>query len=143
MKPKNVTPAALTALLAASYMVSYITRINFGAIVSEMESATGISKSLLSMSLTGQFITYGLGQVISGVLGDRFSPKKLVSAGLVLTVLMNLAIPFCTSPFAMLVSWCINGFAQSLMWPPMVKMMTLSMSAETYKSTVHLKGMCI
>ncbi len=130
------TPAALTALLAFAYMVSYITRINFGAVISEMVSATGISKSLLSMSLTGSFITYGLGQVISGVLGDRFSPKKLVSAGLVLTVSMNLAVPFSASPYLMLFFWCINGFAQSLMWPPMVKMMTACMTPEEYKKNV-------
>jgi sugar phosphate permease len=70
-------------------MVSYITRINYGAIIVEMESATGISKSMLSMALTGSFITYGTGQVISGIIGDRVSPKRLVSLGFLITVLMN------------------------------------------------------
>ena len=122
----------LGLLLGAVYMVSYITRINFGAIISEMERATGISKSLLSMSLTGSFITYGIGQVISGMLGDKFSPKKLMSAGFVLTMFMNLAIPF----YWMLAAWCVNGFAQSLMWPPMVRIMTVLLSPADYQKTV-------
>ena len=46
------------------------------------------------MALTGSFITYGTGQIISGVLGDRISPKKLVSRGLLVTVLMNVLLPF-------------------------------------------------
>ena len=37
--------AAVTLLFAVTYMISYITRINYGAIISEMGSATGFSKS--------------------------------------------------------------------------------------------------
>ena len=126
----------LGILLSVVYMVSYITRINFGAIISEIERDTGIARSLLSMSVTGSFITYGAGQVVSGMLGDRFSPKKLICFGLGLTILMNTTIPFCTSPYAMLAAWCVNGFAQSLMWPPMVKIMAGLMSDQDYQKTV-------
>ena len=55
----------ITYLFMITYMVSYITRINFGAIVSEMVNDTGISKSMLSLSLMGSFVTYGVGQIIS------------------------------------------------------------------------------
>ena len=47
-------------LFMLTYMISYITRINYGAVISEMERATAFSKSLLSMAVTGSFITYGL-----------------------------------------------------------------------------------
>ena len=72
------------------------------------------------MALTGSFITYGAGQLVSGVLGDYISPKKLIFLGLSLTVLMNLCIPFCRNPYQMLVVWCFNGFAQSFLWPPLI-----------------------
>ena len=98
----------LTLLFMFTYMVSYITRTNYGAIISEMVQATSFTKSMLSMSLTGSFITYGLGQVISGVLGDKFSPKKLVSIGFVITVCMNLLIPLCTNPYQMLAQRGLN-----------------------------------
>lgn len=120
-------------LFTLTYMVSYITRINYGAIVSEMENSTGFSRSLLSMALTGSFITYGTGQIISGFLGDRFSPKKLVSLGFVVTIMMNIIIPLCKNPYQMLVVWCVNGFAQSFMWPPLVKLMTVNFTVEEYK----------
>ena len=85
------------------------------------------------MAVTGTFITYGIGQLVSGVLGDMLSPKKLVLCGLVGTVLMNIAIPFCTSPYQMLIVWSVNGFAQSFMWPPIVKLMTAIYSEEEYE----------
>ena len=131
-KEKNrVTRIAL--IFAAVYMVSYLTRINFGAIVSEMEQATSIPKNLLSLSLTGSFVTYGIGQVFSGITVDRFSPKRLISVGLLVTAVMNLLIPFCNSPYTMLGVWCVNGFAQSMMWPPIVKMMSQMFSQQEYQ----------
>lgn len=125
----------LAFLFALTYMVSYITRINYGAIIVEMESATGFSKSMLSLAVTGSFITYGVGQIISGIIGDKISPKRLVSYGLCLTVLMNVFIPLCNNPYLMCAVWCINGFAQSFMWPPLVRLMTTLLTAEDYKST--------
>lgn len=122
----------LAILFAITYMISYITRINYGAVISEMVIETGISKSLLSLSLTGSFITYGAGQIISGICGDKFSPKKLVSCGLLVTVFMNILIPLCSSPYQMLIVWCINGFAQAFLWPPLVQLMTTLLTEADY-----------
>lgn len=127
---------AIVFLFAATYMVSYITRINYGAVIAEMQTATGFSKSLLSMSLTGSFITYGAGQIISGAFGDKASPKKLVLWGLVATAVMNLLIPLCADPYQMLAVWSLNGFAQSFMWPPIVKILTAILSDEEYKKAI-------
>lgn len=133
-KPENKKEVqAITLLFALTYMVSYITRTNYGAIIAEMVNATGYSKSLLSMALTGSFITYGAGQIISGICGDRFSPKRLISCGLCVTVLTNLLIPFCRTPYQMLIAWCVNGFAQSFLWPPLVRLMTSRLSEQDYK----------
>ena len=125
----------LTLLFSLTYMISYITRINYGAIISEMEKSMEISRSLLSMAITGSFVTYGAGQIISGICGDRFSPKKLVSCGLAVTIIMNLLIPICRNAYQMLIIWCINGFAQAFMWPPLVRLMTSLLSSEDYKRT--------
>lgn len=123
----------LAFLFTVTYIVSYITRINLGAIISEIEATTQISRSLLSTAVTGSFISYGVGQIISGICGDLFSPKKLVQTGLIISVIMNLLIPLCASPYLMLIVWCINGFAQAFMWPPIVRLMVAVFSKEHYK----------
>lgn len=129
----------LILLFACTYMVSYLTRINYGTIISAMVTQTGLPKDSLSMALTGSFITYGTGQIVSGLLGDKFSPKRLVSLGLMITVLMNILLPFCGNPWLMCAVWCVNGFAQSFMWPPMVRMMSSLLSPENYqKATVRV-----
>ena len=133
---KNLQTTALIWLFAITYMVSYMTRINFGAVVSEMVQDLGWSRSLLAAALTGSFITYGTGQVVSGICGDRFSPKKLVACGLAVTVCMNLLIPLCQSPVSMVAVWSVNGFAQAFLWPPMVRLMTALFSGEDYDRAV-------
>ncbi len=131
-KPKNKA-TAISLVLALLYTVSYVTRINFGAIVSEMEPSTGFSRQLLSLSLTGSFITYGIGQIISGIAVDRISPKKLISLGLAVTAGMNALLPLCQSPYAMLAVWCINGFSQSFMFPPIIKILSEITDGDDYK----------
>lgn len=129
--PKQVKN--LIMLFACTYMVSYITRINYGAVITEIESATGFSKSMLSMATTGSFITYGIGQLFSGFLGDRISPKKMITFGLIVTVLMNLLLSVCRTPYEMTSVCCVNGFAQSFMWPPLVRLMTALLNDDDYK----------
>ena len=118
------------------YFISYVTRINYGAVLSEMVLRTGLSSSELSVALTGSFITYGVGQLVSGFLGDHIHPKKLLSIGLLTTSIINLLIPLCRSSGMMAVLWCINGFAQSFMWPPLVKTMLMLLSMEDYNAKV-------
>ncbi len=136
MNGRQISARYVTWLFALTYMVSYVTRINYGAVISEMVLATGYSRSLLAAALTGSFVTYGLGQIVSGVCGDRFSPKKLVLCGLAVTSLMNALIPLCRDPYGMLAVWSVNGFAQAFLWPPLVRLMTALMTSGEYARAV-------
>ena len=135
-RERNGRVEALIWLFAVTYMVSYMTRINFGAVISEMVTDLRWPRSLAAAALTGSFITYGAGQVVSGICGDRVSPKKLVLYGLGATVLMNLLIPLCWNPVMMAVVWSVNGFAQAFLWPPLVRLMTTLFAGRDYDRAV-------
>ena len=114
-------------------MISYVTRINYAAIISEIVSAEGIQKSVASAALTASAVTYGCGQLVSGFLGDRTDPKRLILAGLITTTLTNICLPFCRAGWQTSVIWGINGIAQAFMWPPLVKIMTTLFTEDDYK----------
>lgn len=122
----------LVFLCAVIYFVSYVTRINYSAVLVEIMKSEGYTKTAASVPLTGLFIVYGIGQLISGVLGDRFSPEKIIFTGLIITAAMNTLVPFASSTLIMTVIWSINGFAQALMWPPLVKILTKHLSRDDY-----------
>ena len=119
-------------LFTMTYLVSYMTRINFGAVITAIVEQTGMTKTMLSAAVTGSAITYGLGQIMSGFIGDRISPKRLVFVGLLTTVTMNLMIPLCQNNVQMTAVWCVNGLAQACMWPPLVKLMVGLFSQTDY-----------
>lgn len=139
MKPiKTKTGDSLTlisVLFCLLYFTSYMTRKSFGAV------KLGIPDSLLTDQQIGYigsalFFTYGAGQIISGLLGDRTDPRKLIFCGLGVTTLCNAAFPFITSVPALIVLWGVNGFAQALFWPPIVKLMTIYLSGNSYTKAV-------
>lgn len=130
---RKISNNAVSYLFAVTYLISYVTRINYGAILVEMVQATSFSKTALSVALTGSFITYGAGQIISGFIGDKIQPKRLVFAGLLVSSFINASIPFCANPLQMSIFWSINGFAQAFMWPPMVRLMVNIFSGDDYR----------
>ena len=134
MKADKKQARLIVFLCAAIYMISYVTRNSYNAIISEMVTSTGLAKSALSVALTGAFITYGIGQLVSGYLGDKIQPKKLIAIGLATTSVMNLLIPLCQNPLQMTIVWCLNGFSQSFMWPPIVKILFTSLTQEDYSN---------
>ena len=71
------TIVSLFVLFALTYMVSYITRINYGAVISEMESATGLSRSLLSMGTASQMrLIMAPGMLTAWFCSARLSVRK-------------------------------------------------------------------
>lgn len=136
----------LTALGCLVYFSSYITRINFAAVLVEFLQAESIMKSSASWITTTLFITYGAGQLISGYLGDRLNPRLLIFAGLLVAVSANLLLPLASPNIGLMtVVWGINGLAQAFMWPPLVKILTAATSMEDYAKiapTIGSSGAC-
>lgn len=126
----------LMVLCAAAYFTSYLTRVNFAAVIAAIIQADDIDKTLAGAVTTLGFITYGVGQLVSGWLGDRINPKKLMFGGFLLTAAMNMLIPACSNGKWMCIVWAVNGFAQSFMWPPMVKIMKNAMDDDGYNKGI-------
>lgn len=122
----------LSFLCPLIYFASYLTRKNYSVVLSEIIISEGISNADASLAVTLSLISYGAGQIISGILGDKFKPQNIILCGLTLTTLMNLAMPLCSDFYLRGVIWLINGFAQSMLWPPLVRIMAATMDAKTY-----------
>ena len=125
---KKIASSGLTVLFIAAcwmaYSFSYIGRLNFSASMADMTSSGVLLKSQAGAVTTGFFICYGCGQFLSGMLGDRINPRYLVFAGLVCSSLINFGIAVGPPLWFMIVLWSLNGFAQSLLWAPICKIVS-------------------
>ena len=132
-KDRKKTSAALfIALCTLVYFTSYITRKVYASTMIEIIRDLAFSKEGAGVVNTALFITYGAGQIVSGVLGDHIAPHKLIFIGIVTSSVCNLLMPFCPAVGAMTALWAVNGFCQALFWPPLVRMMAEHLTGDDY-----------
>ena len=130
---RSINGKALAWLLTLVYFTSYMTRKNFATVLQEAISDTNIPKETLSIVLVAMTVTYGVGQIINGRLGDKFKPTNMIFCGLLIATAVNIIFPFISSSvISMAIFWGINGFAQSMMWPPIVKILVTNCDDKMY-----------
>lgn len=133
---KRLNTKTLAALGFLVYFASYVTRYNYKTIIAEIVSAEGILDSAASLPVTFSFLSYGIGQLISGYIGDRVSPQKLIMAGLLSSSVINLLMTSGMGIGVMCILWTLNGLAQSFIWPPLIKILSGSMTREDYNKAI-------
>ncbi len=133
IKNKNSTTVRILSIVCPLiYFASYMTRKNYSIVMADIIISEGISNADASLAATLSLISYGAGQIISGILGDKFKPQNIITCGLALTTVMNLLMPLSGDFTLRSIIWFINGFAQSMLWPPLVRIMAATMDHGTY-----------
>ena len=137
MNTRTISGKPLAWLLTLIYFTSYVTRKNFAAIIQQVITDTGFAKDTLSVILVCMTVSYGVGQIVNGRLGDKFRPTNLIFIGLIMATSVNILFPFFASSIpAMAILWLINGYAHSMMWPPIVKILVANCNDEEYGYSV-------
>ena len=130
-------------LLCVVYFASYITRKSYNASILTIIQNTSLTKAQTGLAVTGSFITYGLGQVINGFIGDFVRPRTMITLGLAGASICNILIPYSLSPIPLCILWCFNGFFQSMMWPSISRCMSEQFSMDFYKKgTTYVSVAC-
>lgn len=118
---KSLSKRQFFILSYFAYACTYIARLNL-TIASPVMQEQGILTSSQVGAMGGAFfLCYSVGQLLNGFLGDLFPPKRMVTTGLLLTALGNILIGFLPPAGVVLILWGINGFAQSMLWGPLLR----------------------
>lgn len=126
----------LSMLCVIVYFTSYITRNNFATVVLEIVNAEGFLKSEISIVVIGSISSYAMGQLVIGFLSQKIEPKWLIFSGILFTSILNLVIPLCNTITSMALVWFVNGFAQSMLWAPMIKILTEYLENKAFRDTI-------
>lgn len=106
-----------------AYAASYVGRINYSAALPDILTEGLFTKSQAGIIGSAFFIVYGFFQIINGFLGDKISPFKMIMLGLFLSAGTNILMTFCTTNVTMAIVWGFNGFALSLLWAAILKIL--------------------
>ncbi len=123
----------LCLLCCLAYFMSYMTRLNYAACMVELQGVLGASKSIAGLPVTACFLSYGFGQIICGILGDKFKPQRMIFTGIIGACSCNLLVACCPRMEIIIPVWCANGFFQAMLWPPMVRIMAECLSLKWYQ----------
>lgn len=111
----------LFLLCWSAYFTSYIGRLNYSSAMAAMIQEEILTKSQAGFISMVYFFAYGIGQLCNGLLGDRMHPGKMIFTGLATAALMNLLMGFTGQFVLMSLIWGINGYAQAMIWPPIIR----------------------
>ncbi|MBQ5910683.1 MAG: MFS transporter [Clostridia bacterium] len=123
------------------YFFSYSMRLDYAASLVAIVNDLGVSNTAASAAITGSFITYGLGQIVFGFVGDKFSPVKIITLAMLGTVLVNALVSFCSSILLITVLWCFNGIFQAMIWPPLCRFIAEQTTSDQYSNAITTVGL--
>ena len=122
---KRYTKTELRLLIAcfSAYTSAYISRCNLSPSLDAIAATFGLTAAQVGLLPTCFALPYAAGQIISGMLADRFPAPRLMLIGLLGSAAVNAAFSFCPL-FPLLVAlWFINGLFQSMIWTPIMRIL--------------------
>ncbi len=125
------------------YGASYIGRINYSAALAGMIQDGTMLKNEAGLIGTAFFFCYGLGQLINGFLGDRLSPFIMVFLGLSGASLSNLFMSLNNKPVFLIIFWGINGLFQSMLWSPILYILSSVLREDMQKKACLRITTCV
>ena len=66
-------------------------------------------------------VAYACGRLLNGMIGDRRAPWVMIALGLFGTGAANLLVGVLPPYFVILVLWCVNAYAQSMLWSSLLR----------------------
>lgn len=128
MKPTVLQPAtkkaiALGSMCALAYLAVYVAKNTLSAASPLIMQAGAFTKEQIGTMSSAYFITYAIGQLINGRIGDKIKGKYMISFGLALAAFGYLVLPqLAGKPMAAVVAYCTSGFSMAMIYGPMTRL---------------------
>ncbi len=108
-------------LCSVSYLAAYVARNMLSAVTPQMLEENYTAEYIGTVSSL-YFITYAIGQLINGMLGERIKARYMISFGLVFAGVCNALFPYIVqTPFAARIVYGMSGFFLAMIYAPMTK----------------------
>ena len=108
-------------LFSIVYFIVYVSRNVLSAITPKLLE-NGYTENFIAKLSSLFFITYALGQLINGILGDKVKAKYMLVLGLLFSGIFQFVLPFVLENALLgVISYGISGFFLSMIYAPMTK----------------------
>lgn len=141
MKQKSSLKVVLL-LSWATYVVAYLCRVNLSTVLDKLATGLHVSVEYLGTASSVYFVTYAVGQLLNGILGDRVNPHRFLILALTMTGMINVVLGVQTSGALFLVLWGLNGFCQSMFWSTLLRLLSFYAEERQRKNVSTIMSTC-
>ena len=117
------------------YFVLYFARKNISASLPIIANDLGYLNVEVGFIGTMLYVTYGAGKLLNGILADRANIRVFMATGLIASGVVNLAFGSVSSLWLMAFFWGLNGWFQSMGFPPIARALTIWLPRDRFKTT--------
>ena len=107
------------------YIAAYFCRLNLSAVLDPVAAQLSLTLPQAGLMQTVFAAVYACGQLVNGTIVDRVNPVRHMFTGLFGAAVCNLLMGFASSYPLMIGLWAANGVFQSMMWTPIMRIVTL------------------
>lgn len=129
--------------LYLAYTATYIVRLNLSVAKPALEGLGKVDTAQLALLGSVFSLVYAVGKLLNGGLGDRVPPWIMVSAGLLFACVGNVTVGMLPPYWAMAVGWGMNAFGQSMLWGPILCIISAIYEEEAARKKATVVGTSI
>lgn len=123
IKPEVRKALLLGTMCSISYLAVYFARSILGAVTPEILESGSFSAELIGGLSSLYFITYAIGQLINGIIGDKIKAKYMICLGMIFAGFCNMIFPYTSgAPWLSYLAYGLTGFFLSMIYGPMTKL---------------------
>ena len=115
----------LIIISVLAYYVAYLGRYSYSSNINLVMDFYSVKKSSAGSISSCFFISYGVGQVVHGLLCKKYNPRYSIAIALFVSALMNLTLGFIGVNHFYLLKYCwlLNGFVQAILWSSIIRLL--------------------
>ena len=109
-------------LCSVAYLAVYVAKNALSAVAPQITGQGAFTVEEIGVFSSAYYITYAIGQLINGIIGDKIKAKIMISFGLIFAALVFLAFPFLTDALNLAtVVYAASGFFLAMIYAPLTK----------------------
>ena len=112
------------AVCIATYLANYYLRNMLGVLTPQMLAGGKFTVGHIGILSSVYMFFYAAGQLINGILGDVFSPKKMTVFGIFSAGMVTVLFPFLGGKIPQILCFAVLGFCLSMVRGPVMKIIS-------------------
>ena len=120
------------------YTAAYIGRLDYSASMVKIISELGITNDQGGLVYSCFALTYGIGQLVNGILCKRYNPKFVITGALLVSAIVNIFMPLSGDFRVMAGLWLVNGIVQSMLFSLLIRTLSRNIASHTISKAIYV-----